>query len=190
MRSALVALVLVGCAAPVARDDAARDEEEARPPAELHRQADEPLGDALRCADLGRYEVRGDVVVDTSDGRLWQREPAQTTMSQEDAALYCSALRLDDRDGWRLPDAGELANIRYKPALVFGGPATCSPSIDPYAFPSTPPSPFWTSTMHDEEQGIYTDFADGRSHHASSAEPMNVRCVLDSRLNLGRRGSK
>ncbi len=148
--------------------------------------ADEiPTPDMFKCVDLGRYEVRGATVSDSANGgKLWQRFVAPVTRTQPDAKEYCNTIAEDGRTGWRLPTVNELSSIRYNPGLVSVGPATCSPSIDQSAFPDTPASRFWTSTVRPLGDAYYTSFSDGRSHGSPLDEPMFVRCVHDAEATV------
>jgi hypothetical protein len=139
-----------------------------------------PVPDSLKCVDLGRYEVQGSTVSDTAvEGRLWQRFVDPVTRTQPDAAAYCANVSVDGLTGWRLPSVGELSSIRYKPGLLEIKASDCSPSIDQTAFPDTPASHFWSSTVRPLGDAYYTGFADGRSHGSELDEPMFVRCVHD-----------
>jgi hypothetical protein len=133
------------------------------------------------CIEIGRYQVRGEVVVDGRDhDRLWQRR-ATEQLPHPDAARYCAALALDDVTGWRLPSPGELSGLRYKPGGLFGGHGRhyCIPSIDQEAFPETPAAEFWTAETSGYDTARYVDFADGRTHRAVQSDPLWVRCVRD-----------
>ncbi len=134
---------------------------------------------ALQCMTLGRYDVAGAAVIDRTDGRLWQRDVLPQRFTQPQAIAYCASLDLEARRDWRLPEAHELVNIRLMPGLIEGGKAYCVPSIDQIAFPDTPADEFWTATRLPEEQGVYTDFGDGRSHYADPTLPLHVRCTHD-----------
>jgi len=134
------------------------------------------------CVEPGRYVITDDVVVDLqNDGRLWQRavDPAQRT--QPDALAYCESLDLGGRSGWRLPAVQELQSIRLRPSGLSGGPQYCMPSIDQVAFPDTPAAEFWSATLRhgENEDGLYTEFDDGRTHPSPLDTPMFVRCVRD-----------
>ena len=134
---------------------------------------------ALQCMTLGRYDVAGAAVIDSTDGMIWQRDVVPQRFTQPQAIAYCASLELESRRDWRLPEASELVNIRLSPGLIKGGGGYCVPSIDQVAFPDTPADEFWTATRRPEEQGVYTDFADGRSHYADPSLPLHVRCVHD-----------
>lgn len=139
-----------------------------------------PLPETLKCVDLGRYQVEGSHVADTANGgKLWQRFVDPVTRNQPDAEAYCSSLSVDGLSGWRLPSVNELSSIRYKPGLLQVKETDCSPSIDQSAFPDTPASHFWSSTVRPLGDAYYTGFADGRSHGSELDEPMFVRCVHD-----------
>ena len=142
-------------------------------------EKESPTTSALQCMTIGRYDVAGAAVIDRTDGMIWQRDVVPQRLTQPQAIAYCASLELESRHDWRLPEAGELVNIRLLAGLIKGGPGYCVPSIDQVAFPDTPADEFWTATRRPEEQGVYTDFADGRSHFADPSLPLHVRCVHD-----------
>ena len=177
---ALVGLCLVGCgAAPDANgtNEGALEHAASAPTKTVANEIALPA--SMRCVDLGRYEAKGAAVVDTAAGKVWQRAVEPITRTQPEAAAYCRGLNVDGRTGWRLPSVAELDTIRFKPSLIEGGADTCSPSIDQSAFPNTPASLFWTSSVRPLGDAYYTNFADGRSHGSQLDEPMFVRCVND-----------
>jgi Protein of unknown function (DUF1566) len=182
MRSIVFALVGICMAAcgGTPDSDAMNESALASIPAKKPVADEIPTPDFFKCVDLGRYEVRGATVSDSANGRrLWQRFVSPVIRTQPDAKEYCDNISEDGRQGWRLPSVSELSSIRYNPGLVAAGPSTCSPSIDQTAFPDTPASRFWTSTIRPLGDGYYTSFADGRSHGSPLDEPMFVRCVHD-----------
>jgi hypothetical protein len=133
------------------------------------------------CVDAGRYLVAGDVVEDTSDGRLWQR-PVDARLTWDDAVDYCATLTLDGLHGFRLPSPDELDGIRYDPGGLFADPSAhhyCIPSIDQAAFPNTPSDEFWTSSRMPDDTAWYVDFMDGRSHRDTYTDSLWVRCTHD-----------
>ena len=136
------------------------------------------------CSDAdGRYKVIDEFVVDHANGaRVWQRFVPDPLFTQEEAAAYCAHVTLGRRTVWRVPTAAELVSIELRPAGLKGGPQTCAPAIDQTAFPSTPATPFWTSTTRTSGanvEGISVGFDDGRSHPTSPDTKLNVRCVTD-----------
>jgi len=135
------------------------------------------------CVDVGRYAVRGEIVVDLRDGeRAWQRR-ASERLPHAEAARYCASLVLDGVGGFRLPSREELFGLRYKPGGLFGGGPSrhyCVPSIDQEAFPETPPAEFWTGSTLPDDTAWYVDFGDGRMHRDTRSDPLWVRCVHDA----------
>lgn len=84
------------------------------------------------------FVVHDATVTDTQSRLEWQRALRPGASDHESAASYCAALTINGR-GWRLPTEAELSGI-----------ATASyeePAIDLRAFPGTPPTYFWTSTV-------------------------------------------
>lgn len=135
------------------------------------------------CVEVGRYAVRGEVVVDGRDAnRLWQRRVSERR-PHPDAARYCATLTLDGVAGWRLPTREELSALRYRPGGLFGGGHSrqyCIPSIDQAAFPETPAAEFWTSATVPDGTAWYVGFDDGRTHRDEQSDPLWVRCVRDA----------
>jgi hypothetical protein len=168
---AALAVAAVGCGSP--SPESTRTESS-------DLETNHAVNDALRCIDFGRYDASGAIVVDRTDGRMWQRDVVPVKLTQSDAIAYCSGLSLGDRQGWRLPDVSALTNIRLLPGLIKGGPGFCVPSIDQDAFPDTPAMEFWTSSTRPRGEGIYTDFADGRSHDDDPTELFYVRCMREA----------
>jgi hypothetical protein len=166
-----LAVLAIGCGGSVAPAESTQQTSSS----ELDSKA--PITVALQCMTLGRYDVAGNAVIDTTDGKVWQRDVVPQRLTQPQAIAYCAALELESRRDWRLPQAEELVNIRLLPGLIKGGAGYCVPSIDQVAFPDTPADEFWTATTRPEEQGVYTDFADGRSHYADPTVPLHVRCI-------------
>jgi hypothetical protein len=121
-------------------------------------------------APAGRYTVGADTVVDTVTTLTWQRNvQAATYYNWADAATYCGALSLSGT-GWRLPTMKELQSL-----VDFD---TYSPAIDGVAFPATPSSSFWSSTMFNPTYAWAIDFNDGSTSHVTDvAYGCNVRCV-------------
>lgn len=166
-----LAFVAIGCGG-VAPDEPSQS-------SSSRLESSAPTTSALQCMTVGRYDVAGAAVIDRSNGLVWQRDVVPERLTQPHAVAYCASLELESRRDWRLPEAAELVNIRLSPGLIKGGPGYCVPSIDQVAFPDTPADEFWTATTRPEEQGVYTDFADGRSHYADPTLPLHVRCVHD-----------
>jgi hypothetical protein len=50
-------------------------------------------------------------VLDKETGLVWARSPDSTTRNWEGASIYCTALQLGGRLGWRLPTVEELASL-------------------------------------------------------------------------------
>jgi hypothetical protein len=145
-----------------------------------------PDSGAFFCEEVGRFLVRGGVVLDEgSAGPIeWQRDVAPASLSHAEAVAFCNASLLDGA-GWRLPTASELSSLVLNP-LGLGASLSpvCVPSIDQVAFPATPPDDFWASETNPAlDDATYTDFRDGRTHAGAPETPMSVRCVrtlLDS----------
>lgn len=77
----------------------------------------------------------------------------------------------DSGTGWRLPTATELNGIVEKRCEA--------PTINDAVFPSTSPTPFWSSTLNEADAGKarYVDFHYGDSYSASILSRHKVRLV-------------
>jgi len=77
----------------------------------------------------------------------------------------------DSGTGWRLPTITELNGIVETQCEA--------PTINDAVFPSTPPAPFWSSTLNEADAGKakYVDFHYGDSHSASILSKHRVRLV-------------
>jgi hypothetical protein len=85
------------------------------------------------------YMDNGDgTVTDKVTGLMWQQAVAATSYTWADAVAYCPTLTLAGHSDWRLPSRIELLS------LVDVG--QFSPSINGTYFPSTPATPFWSSS--------------------------------------------
>jgi hypothetical protein len=117
------------------------------------------------------------VVYDTATRLTWQRNliaqkngcAARSSCLWYEAATFCKDLVIGTYSNWRLPDAPELLGI-----VLLG----VTPTIDAVAFPGTPPTSFWSSTLSSTAPGTHSvavSFADGSSYdHVGGLE---VRCV-------------
>lgn len=125
VRSALLALALVGAAASV------------------HSQS------------RYTYSTAGDEVTDTKTGFIWRRcsegqtwrastcTGSATTYTHEQALAHATAQA--GAAGWRLPNVKELSSITDK--------TRTSPAIDTTAFPGTPSNGYWSSTPYAGDAG-------------------------------------
>jgi Protein of unknown function (DUF1566) len=150
-------------------------------------------------SNVGRAEFRPSYdkqtpgVVRDVTGLTWQRElPArydgctQTTSAtgvpgeactQDEAVRYCAQLALAGYDDWRLPSLIELQSIVDESVVL--------PAIDSDAFPSTPPTLFWTSSSYlagGAATGWVVNFETGNAgaHYTTNGD--RVRCVRASPL--------
>lgn len=104
---------------------------------------------AFADAPPGRYSVSAGTVKDNRTGLVWQQSVDANLYTWADARDACSRLVLLG-SGWRLPTKKEL--------LTLIDPTRFQPSIDPNAFPNTPPEYFWSATV---------DLADANGDHWS-----------------------
>lgn len=121
-------------------------------------------------APLGRYTISADTVRDNRTGLTWQRSVSAGTQTQAQGSTYCSALPLSGGD-WRLPTIVELQSLVDVTRF--------NPSIDPAAFPNTPASLFWSSSVDVGQSGNswVVNFGEGRTHDASASTTASIRCV-------------
>lgn len=112
-------------------------------------------------------------VKDSSTGLTWQQKDSGKGMNWQSALSYCSALTLDGKDDWRLPNAKELQSI----VDYTRSPATTdSPAINA-VFASTAITNeagktdwgfYWTSTTHistvNVSDAVYIAFGTGMGY--------------------------
>ncbi len=111
------------------------------------------------------------LVVDKVTGLIWQQTVDADTVTQTDAAAYCSALTLAGVSDWRLPTRIELISLIDDTRV--------GPAIDPTAFPDTPGTFFWTSTVVANDPGSVwgVAFDNGYTNSSDLGEHYRVRCV-------------
>jgi hypothetical protein len=120
----------------------------------------------------------GKTVTDAVTGLTWRKcavgrygksceYGASTRAQQKDSQAFCKKLGT----GWRLPTIAELLTI-----VNFSG---ANPSIDPAAFPNTPPMGFWSSSVFIGGPSTLwqVDFRDGSATAVLPSEDNAVRCV-------------
>jgi hypothetical protein len=132
-------------------------------------------GSAAANAPVGRYSIADAIVLDTKTTLSWQRTVPTAIFSWPDAKAYCASLgqgASPEQTGWRLPTVKELQT------LVDRSQAS-APSIDPSAFPGTPPAFFWSSTLlaGSPSYAWSVNFASGGTGNLDEAETSYVRCV-------------
>jgi hypothetical protein len=113
----------------------------------------------------------GEVAVDPGTGLMWQRRPASEQLEWEAAKEYCDCLVLAGHEDWRLPTRIELVSlVDYRRQ---------EPSIDVEAFPETPSTWYWSSSVVAGESAVawYLSFMDGNTHEAAREMTYGVRCV-------------
>ena len=119
-----------------------------------------------------RLADNGDgTVTDSGTGLTWQRVEVDTSMTWEDAIVYCETLTLAGHDDWRLPNVKELRSISDD-ALV-------QPSLDTRFFPGVDTMPYWTSTTEGfhAPKAWFVDFHHGMVGYDEKSQSLAVRPV-------------
>jgi hypothetical protein len=118
-----------------------------------------------------RFVPKAGSVFDTTTGLTWQRDPAPSSTTWEQAKQYCLSLAVDGEAGWRLPHKKELVTLVDK--------TQAGPKIDTGAFTSAPAAPFWTMSPDTSSAGDAwaVDFHRGVEESKGSGEALHVRCV-------------
>ncbi len=110
------------------------------------------------------------VVIDNITGLMWERAVTSTRYSQADAATYCTALGTGGFSNWRRPTRIELVSIVDFTAR--------NPAVNGTAFPGTPSTYFWTSSIVSGAMGgWFVDFSGGYTAVSSATVSYAVRCV-------------
>lgn len=119
-----------------------------------------------------RHTVRPDgiSVLDEVTQLEWQRD-VQDNKTQAEGAAYCASLVQDGNCDWRLPERIELISIADYQKV--------DPGIDEVAFPSTPSTAFWSSTMrrNSTTEAWYVSFSNGSIGTTTTDGTYGVRCV-------------
>ncbi len=142
------------------------------------KQAPDTSGslDKAKGSAILKFDQKSKVVLDSKWGLIWQRMSDNIKRNRAAAIAYCGDLVIEDHQygkltEWRLPQRDELETIVLT--------TTTDPAIDLEAFPDTPSAPFWSRTLHSEEQkqGVGVDFKTGGSGYQYFTEKFFVRCV-------------
>lgn len=128
------------------------------------------------------YTVSGsvpeEIVTDNVTELEWQRTISTSTYNWANAITYCNNLTYAGHNDWRLPNDRELVTL-----VDYG---RHSPSIDTVAFPGTPSSGrFWSSLTHQSVNEVafclYFDYGAVAADN-KSANNYYVRCVRGTAL--------
>jgi WD40 repeat protein len=130
---------------------------------------------------LPRFVDRGEVVLDTKTGLLWQKDGNSSgKLNFYQAADYAAKLKLGGLTGWRVGTKEELAEIF---------PATDPPFVNtmytkvPYAVGKHEWHSYWTSTLDTsipDYAYVYHWYAQGGANNCSASKNTAlVRCVHD-----------
>ena len=122
-------------------------------------------------APTGRYSITAETVVDEKTGLMWQRVLDGQAYTFDDAATYCIGLSLAQHFDWRVPSVKELRTLVDESRV--------GPAIDEGAFPNTPSTLFWTSSLYPSRaNGAWiVDFSDGIVNDNIVTNVWAVRCV-------------
>lgn len=121
-------------------------------------------------APPNRYQSADGTVRDVRTKLTWQQAVDVHTFGAREAESYCEKLGLAG-GGWRLPSRAEL--------LTIVDPSEKESKVDRRAFPETPSTWFWTSTVFLDESsaGWAVNFEDGGSDYFGIGRGLRVRCV-------------
>jgi hypothetical protein len=121
-------------------------------------------------APAGRYTIANGTVYDTKTKLTWQQAVTSTMYTWAAAKTYCAGLSLAG-SGWRLPTAKELQTIVDE--------SRTNPSIDTTAFPSTPSTYFWSSSLlvGSSSSAWLVPFYYGGAYDYEVSVPGYARCV-------------
>jgi len=123
-------------------------------------------------APVGRYTLSPGTVLDTKTKLTWQRAVPAAMYAWADAKAYCQTLGSSlGGTGWRLPTIKEIQTIVDE--------SRTTPSIDPTAFPATPATNFWSSSVATGATlgAWFINFDAGVTYFFGVVELLNVRCV-------------
>lgn len=99
-------------------------------------------------------------VLDMETGLVWQAQANNGAADLTDGLNYCRDLVIENRKGWRVPTAPELATL-----IDMGGSTAKVPDGAPFliSYGSGPRYPYWTTTPDSVTPGNVTvvEFVDG-----------------------------
>jgi hypothetical protein len=119
-----------------------------------------------------RYEVdtQKRIVTDTRTGLVWQLDVDAGSYSFSGAQTHCTGATTDG-GGFHSPLIKEL--------LTLVDPTETSPAIDPTAFPGTPATSFWSSSVvaGSSANAWQVNFTTGGTSPTGKSSTLRVRCV-------------
>jgi hypothetical protein len=150
-------------------------------------RADAPGPQGGMKGQYGYFDQSDTTITDNYTGLTWQRYPAPTTFTFDQAAAYCQGLSLGAySSGWRVPSYKELLTlVDEQPHLDYADGAPVQKAIDPGAFPglACPLGEYWTSSAYggaaSGNKGYAVDFGDGTATGEYVMTGLYVRCVHD-----------
>lgn len=102
-------------------------------------------------------------ITDNVTGLIWQKAPATTTYTWEQALIFAENLTVAGHSDWRLPNIKELVSINSE--------TTNAPSINTAFFPTVIASRYWSSTTQFAPGFTSAWFNDFQSSGITSYEP-------------------
>src|SRR5262245_14952054 len=127
-----------------------------------------------------RFRDRGDYVLDTKTGLLWQKDgTASGKRDYHGAKKYAAGLTLGGLTGWRVPTRDELKAIFPAVEAPF---KNTKYNKDPYAKGQGEWSSYWTADLDTRLPNyayIYQWYAKGGANNCYTSNAGYVRCVHD-----------
>ena len=149
-----------------------------------------PNPESAGLANPQRYSPRDDgAVLDEVTGLMWQRSvdvgPGEGGGFVWPAAVsHCDALSLAGFEDWRLPTRLELVSL-----VDF---TRSEPAIDPVAFPDTPTTWTWSSSLAKDPTNFawYVNFFFGYTNTNDRVYSEQVRCVRTADIVFSQSGAR
>ena len=134
-----------------------------------------PTAMARTMVPEARYTTTANTVFDSKTKLIWQRDRANAQLYDWSGAKdYCTSAEM----ATILGGAGRLPTMKELMTIV--DYSRFAPAIDPDAFPATPTSPFWSSSLlvfTQSTQAWTVTFLDGRNASSGVTSRLSVRCV-------------
>ena len=108
-------------------------------------QTQQSWDQTLPASERFKLVMGGAAVLDKETGLVWEQSPLTTEPTWSSARFQCTALKVGDREGWRLPSLHELASL-VDPTNTSGNPAL--PAGHPFS--NVQSSTYWSATTDGE----------------------------------------